>query len=346
MSVDPRASQWREQLTSHPYEINASEFVRFRVESNDDVISSVVRGVSVAGAESADEFRRGLGVAETDTLRLFAMRRTLQGRRQASLGLVSEAMDGFALLPRIVEVPWESWLKGALFVGRSLGGDLDMMESRFAEVANDASARRCEVAVDSMNRVDTLSQCQLVEVTTSYGTGFVEILVFRNTPTIGLFGAPTSLGVNEIEYRPTTNLAQLAASLADALDASGKVVTGPIGQDQLAATSFSLIIAGSYLPTAGCLSFVADGVGGSGSFSVFVAELLDDADIDDLADAATTDEQAAVFADRRLILLCAQPNFDPGADTDDGADDVDFHDVEDLARTALRDPATASWMPH
>ena len=342
MSVDARVGEWREQLAAHPYELSAADSVRFRADPNDDVVAAVVRAVTSGGSELCAEFRHVLETAESETLRLFALRRTLQGRRQASLGVLSEALDGFALLPSLHEVPWESWFKAALFLIRYLGGDLAVTSERFTDVADPGATRRGAVAVESMDRVDSLSQCQLVEVSTNYGTGLVEILIFRNTPTIGLFGAPSSLGVNQVEYRPTTNLAQLAVSLADALDTTRTVVTGAIGQDQLAATSFSLIVSGSYLPTVGCLGFVADGEGGEGSFSVFVAELTDDADVEALGNAANeTAGQAAVFDSNRLILFCAQPNFD-----EDSHDvEVDFHAVEELARNALLDPATASWKP-
>ena len=343
MTTDTRVQEWRRQLVAHPYELTAADLVRFRDDVNDDLVAGVLRAVTAAGSELCAELRHGLLASEADTLRLFAMRRTLQGRRRGSVGLLSEAMDGFALLPGLNDVPWESWFKAALFITRYLGGDLDAVGRRFADVADQSAARRGNVAVESMDRIEELSQCHLVEVMTNYGTGLVEILVFRNTPTIGLFGAPTSLGVNQVEYHPTTNLAQLAASLADALDETHSVVTGPIGQDQLAATSFSLIVPGSYLPTAGCLGFIADGEEQEGSFSVFVAELLDNSDAEALADAANdTVGQAAVFDSSRLILFCAQPNFDENPDVDD---DVDFHDAEGLARDALLDPATASWKP-
>jgi hypothetical protein len=344
VSADDRVGEWRRQLAAHPYQINAADFVRFRVDATDDLVAGIVRTVSAAGVELCADFRHGLGASEAETLRLFAMRRTLQGRRQASVDLLGEAMDGFALLPGLNDVPWDSWFKAALFLTRYLAGDLVAMGQRFADVADINSARRGTVVVESMDRVDELSQCQLVEVMTNYGTGFVEILVFRNTPTIGLFGAPTSLGVNQVEYYPTSNLAQLAATLADAMDETGTVVTGPIGQDQLAATSFSLIVSGSYLATAGCLGFIAEGEGEDGSFSVFVAELPEDVDADVLG-AAANDQvgQSAVFDSSRLILFCAQPSFDEEPDIGDVG--VDFHDVEGLAREALLDPATAAWKP-
>jgi hypothetical protein len=338
-------SALRDQLALHPYEVSAGDFVRFRVDANDDVVAGIVRTASFGGAQDSDEFRRGLGEEEANTLRLFAMRRTVQGRRQASLGLVSEAMDGFALLPTLGDVPWESWLKAALFFARSCTGDLEIIGERFADVASVDASARCDVALESMTRVDTLSQCRIVEVTTNYGTGFLEMLVFRNAATIGLFGAPTRLGVNQIEYEPTTNLAQLAASMADRLDATNQVVTSPIGQDQLAATSFSLTVSGSYVSTAGCLSFIADGVNEKEAFTVFVAELFEDADTASLAAAAsTTDGQAAVYDSRRLILFSPQPSFDEIVD-DHEERVIDFEDFEVLARSALNDPASANWTP-
>src|ERR1700722_9631363 len=121
-----------------------------------------------------------------------------------------------------------------------------------------------------------------IDVTTTYGTGFVESLVFQGKPTFGLWGAPRQAD-NVLSFQPTTNLAQLCASLADALDSSGRVTTGPIGQDQLAATSFAQTTPGSYLDVLGCLSFVATDTAGS-ALTVFVAELPlageDDLDLD------------------------------------------------------------------
>jgi len=182
------------------------------------------------------------------------MRRTLHGRRQSSLGLIYEAIDGFALLPRLDDVPWDSWLKAALFEARSLGADFAMIARRFADMASATAVARLGVAAEAMNRIDDLSQCRIAEVSTSHGIGFVETLIFRDTAARGLlgglYGAPRMTD-HQVEYGPKTNLAQLTVNLADALDASGTVVTNPISQDQLAATSFSLTTSGSYLPTAG-----------------------------------------------------------------------------------------------
>jgi len=341
MSAIDRVTALRDQLAGHVYDLNAGEFIRYRPEANDDAVLVVVRSVVAEGGEGCEAFRRGLDSDEVDTLRLFGMRRTLLARRLSSLGPIYEALDAFALLPGINEVPWDSWVKGAFFVSRSLGGDLASMERRFVDLHPEAIAR-CHVAVDAMDRVSELSQCHLVEVTTNYGIGFVDTLVFQGKPTLGLWGAPRQAD-NVLTYRPTTNLAQLCASLADALDASGEVTTGPIGQDQLSATSFSQTTPGSYLPVLGCLSFVATDVASS-ALTAFVAELPSAAEDDEdpdihfdataLATAASEiDGQVAVADASRVILLSPQPSFDEEIDVE-----IDVHAFEDVARTALLEP--------
>ncbi len=146
-------------------------------------------------------------------------------------------------------------------------------------------------------------------------------------------GAPRQAD-RRIEFEPTTNLAQLSASLADAFDASGKLVAGPIGQDQLAASSFGQTAAGSYIPVAGCLSFVVDDA--VGSFTVFVAELADDTDGEELAKRANeTDDQFAASDGLRLIVLSPQPSFDDDYDVM-----IDVHDFSDFVQTALLEPTT------
>jgi hypothetical protein len=339
MSLGARVSTLRDLLAVHPYENSAGEFVRFRAQGNDDVVAGIVRGVVAEGAEGCEAFRHGLGEAQVETLRLFCMRRALHARRQSSSGPVYEAIDGLSLLPGLDDVPWDTWLKAALFVGRSLGVDPAMIRSRFADLASAPAAARFDVAMEAMNRVDQLSQCRIVEVSTSHGIGFVENLLFRDTAGRGLvgalYGAPR-LTDNQIGYHPTTNLAQLAADLADALDASGTVVTYPLSQDQLAATSFSITASGSYLSTTGCLSFVADVAHAGASFTAFVAELPEDTDVQALADAAaSTDDQAAFHDSRRLIVLSPQPNFDENVDVV-----IDLHQFDELATTVLAEPST------
>lgn len=330
MSATDRVDGLRDQLAAHPYDLLAGELIRFRADSNDELVAGIVRSVVAEGALGCAAFRRGLSDDDTETLRLFAMRRALLGRRQSSLGPIYEALDAFALLPTTEDVPWDSWVKAALFTARSLGGDIALAERRFEDLAEEL-IERGHVAFEAMNRVESLDQCHLVEVTTNYGVGVVETMVFRSKSTIAFLGAPRQAD-HVIEFAPTTNLVQLAASLADAFDASDALVTGPIGQDQLAAASFGQTASGSYLPVAGCLSFVAENP--VGSFTVFVAELEEDADAEELASGANDlNDQFAATDGRRLIVLSPQPSFDDEYDAM-----IDVHDYEDFVQTALLEP--------
>ncbi|MGC1420184.1 MAG: hypothetical protein WA786_08735 [Acidimicrobiales bacterium] len=318
------------RLSTNPYGPGADEFVRFQVDANDDVVAGVLRAAIAEGDQGCEVFRRGLDQEGSQALQLFASRRTLQGRRQSSLGLLFEALDAWALMTNDHDVPWDTWLKANLFIARSLGGDPGAIASRFGDLADGDSAMRFDVALEAMNRVTSLEQCHVAEVTTDQGVGFVEMLVFRDATRGGISRAP-KLGANVIEFQPRSNLAQLAVSLANALDDSRKAVTGPLRQDQLPATCFSLSVSGSYVGSTGCLSFVADGVEGETSYTAYVAELPEDTDVEALADAAVdTDDQAAVYDHDRLLLFSPLPSFDEVDDTV-----PNFDEVELLAREIL-----------
>jgi len=258
------------------------------------------------------------------------------------MGPLYEALDGFALLPSVEDVPWDSWLKAALFGARAVGGDVELIRRRFHDIAHEDAYNRFAIALEAMNRIDDLSQCRIAEVSTSYGTGFVEILVFRDAEMPGLRGLRGSprLGDNQIDFRPRTNVAQLTALLADAIGGHENMVVGAISQDQLVASTFSLTTSGSYLDTTACLSFVAQRSSDSEPFTVFVAELPDDTDLDTatLAVAASaTFSQAARFDASRIIVFSPQPSFDDDSDLSDSA----FEAFLAVADRTLLDPSTA-----
>lgn len=350
MSVSDRVSSQAALLASVSYEPVAADLIRYRVETSDDAVASVVRSVVAEGVDGVAAFGDATTRNEVDTLRLFAMRRVTLGRRQSSLGPFYEALDAFGLLRSALDVPWETWVKGALFFSRSIGGDLESMQERLLDLRPDF-AERSNVAFGAMDRVQEISQCLLEETSTQYGVGLFETLVVRSarasrlphpgwgTSLWGMFGAPIQ-GDNYVAYAPTTNLATLTASLADAMDHSTHVTTGPLGQDQLADIQFSLATSGSYLPTRGCLSFVATNARGA-AMTVFVAEVPErDDDDDDTLDAtdlaaslaqsaSELEGQLALSSGSRLILLAAQPSF-----TDDDVE-INVHEYEELARSAL-----------
>jgi hypothetical protein len=326
MSVSDRMTALLGQLEQNPYQSRAAELIRFRPEDNDDVVAGVVRSVVADGEDGGGLFRHALNDEAIDSLRLFAMRRVVLGRRLSSLGPIYEALDACALIPRERDVPWDSWVKGALFIARGIGGDLDAMMRRFVDLHPEELAR-CDLVLESMDRVHDLAQCRLAEVSTSYGVGLLETLAFLGRPTFGLWGAPRQAD-NYVAYEPTTNLAQLCVSLADALEASKKVTVGPIGQDQLAAMLFSQTTPGSYVATTGCLSFVAEDLAGS-SLTALVAELESDEDPAVLAlEARSVEDQVAESEGSRLIVLSPQPSF---SDLDVMIDASEFRDFVSAA---------------
>lgn len=316
------------------YEARDEDFIRYRDCAYDDEVRSMVRARSFEGHDRRDALARDV----VDALRLFGMRRTLHAHRLASTAAAGDALSAFALMPRAEDVPWDSWLKAALVVVRETGGDVDAAAACFTDLASPPALERFAVARESLARITSFAQCRLEEVRTTYGAGFVETLVFRDKAPPGWLGTAPRLGDHLVPYRPTTNLAQLAVSFADAVDDHGSYVTGALAPDQVAALTFGLTVAGSYLPTTGCLSFVADASDDEPSISAFVAELADGYDVDDLLDA-TSPDQALAHDGRRVIVIMRQPDF-----RDEPADDADLAPLLALAQDALRANAPL-WSP-
>jgi hypothetical protein len=337
VSVDPNENAWVARLAAVEYRDVDEDFVRFHDDPVDESLKSIVASVVATDDSQRDRFRRALGPDSIETLRLYAQRRILQSQRRSSMNLVEDAMDAFALVPAS-DVPWDTWLKAGLFIARSLGRDIDSIGEHFGEVSTVQSAERFDVAFEAMSRIESLAQCFIAEVTTNYGTGFIETIVHRDTQSIGSFFSAPRQADDIVTYEPTTNLAQLAASLADALDATESLHTGAIAQDQLAGMSFSQQVSGAFLETTGCLSFYAGASDDDKSFKVFVAELPEDTDVESLASGAEGDDQAVCFDDRRLILYLAPPNFDDGVDTS-----FDFGDYLNVARQSLRASTPVGW---
>lgn len=313
------------------------DFVRFRDNPLDDSVRSIVATVIAAGDDEREGFRRALGPETMETLRLYATRRVVQLRRRSSMNLIEDATDAFALIPSD-DVPWDTWLKAGLFIARSLGRDIDSIGERFGEISTVPSAERFDVAFEAMSRIETLTQCFIAEVTTNYGTGLIQTIVHRDTKSTGSFFSAPRQADDIVTYEPVSNLAQLAASLADALDATGQLHTGAIAQDQLAGMSFSQQVSGAFLETTGCLSFYADAAEDEKSFKVFVAELPEGTNVEALASGADADDQAVCFDDSRIVLYLAPPNFE-----DDDAAAFDFGDNVEIARKSLQTSLPVGW---
>jgi hypothetical protein len=306
-------------------QLGDSDFVRFLVDPHDDGVARIIESSSLLEPASRTEFRRRLDDDAVFMLRRFSQRRTLQGFRENSRQLLHEALTGFSLLP-FANVPWDTWLRAALFLARPLGEDLEVFASTF----EDSAQERAGIAVSAVGRVADLGQCHLVEVTTSYGVGLVELPAQKDRASRGRSVAPL-LDHNAALYEPSTNLAAVAARLADAIDAQKPMRAGWISYSQLAAQWFSLRVTGSWLPTTGGLGFSAQDENGV-DFNVVVAELASDVDIASLPPAAANDEgQGAVVKGNCLVLFTPVPNFEDV----EGEKVFDSRACLDFARTAL-----------
>jgi hypothetical protein len=328
---------WVTGLTAITDHDAQEDLVRFRDDPLDDAVKSVVASVIAADDVERDRFRRALGAESIETLRLYARRRIVQSRRRSSMNLIEDATDAFALVPES-DVPWDTWLKAGLFIARSLGRDIASIGERFGELSTMRNAERFDIAFEAMSRVESLAQCFIAEVTTNYGTGLIETIVHRDTASGGSFFSAPRQADDVVEYDPTTNLAQLAASLADAYDATERLRTGAIAQDQLAGMSFSQQVPGGFLATTGCLSFYVDASENDESFKVLVAELPKETDVESLASGVNGEDQAVCFDERRVVLFLAPPSFD---DDDDAA--FDFSDYLETARKLLRSSVPVGW---
>lgn len=330
------------------YESRDDDLIRFRDNPVDDSLSNIVRSIFDSLDDHRDEVRRSLSETDSDTLLVFARRRLLSARYTNSPRAISDSLDAYALVPRESDVPWESWFKATLFIGRDLGLDLASLQDRFNEGAGEHSARRANVAFDAMARIEELSQCHVVEVTTHYGLGLVETTVVRDQAGHnwgGITGMPVMLGQYQVSYAPTTNLAQFAVTIADALDSSKRVTCSSIRQDQLVATTFDLVTSGSYVDSLGCFSFFADAREGGPSVEITVAEVAaeeyDDVRYDadelaaELAEAADAiEEQSALSVGACVVVLSALPDFSEDA----SEEPVDLSDLLEIARRATTTP--------
>jgi hypothetical protein len=315
-------------------QLGDSDFIRFCVDPRDDTTARLVESATLLSAGERFQLRQNLDDDCAFTLTKFAQRRTLQGLREQSRQLLHEALGGYSLLPSS-EVPWDTWVRATLFLISPLGEDPDTFINTFDD---EASRKRAAIAVSGASRTTGLDQCHLVEVTTSYGVGLVELPVLNDVAAVGWRGAP-SLDRNVAIYSPTTNLATIAARLADEIDKQSGTRAGEIRYSQLAAQYFSLNVNGSWLPTIGCLNFLTEDANGA-SLNVIVAEMSSDFDMASLSDPAIVDEnQVAVIEGTCLVLFSPVPNFDDATNDHD----VDLTTYEALARTALNE--STLWIP-
>ncbi len=342
MAPSARVFSAIQNINQQVYDIRSLDFIRFRDDPLDVVLAARVRDIVAEDARELDAARQDLSSDGVDTLVAFAERQILTSHRTAESALLQDAFDALALCPNTSHIPWETWVKGGLFVARTLDVDLDELRERFGSLAASRFLERFDVALDAMDRVEELSQCGVFPVsTTPYGEGwvvfdilntahrpdFMSVLGFRSSQSV------TPATVTEIAptHSPTLNIAQLAVSLADAIDAAGYGETSVLDHDNLVGSLFDNLTDGPYVAANACLSFVTDITDDGRSFTIYVAEIDPEHDIDALADAAAlVEEQVALVHGPVLVLMSAVPSFE-----DESDEEIDFTPFLSVAEEIL-----------
>lgn len=331
-------------LAQWAYEPAAYDLVRYRTSELDDTLRSFV-----AQTLASDELlgvRHQLDDDDAALLAHYAQRRFVAARRDGDATALAEAFDAVALLRELTDGFVAVWIKAGLLFATELDMDIDALFERFDELAPAESSAKVRVARESLERLEHLAQCQLVETHTSYGLGLLNTIVMReatsDSPIMASFGVPVQLGAYEAGFNLASRVAGIAAVLADAFDEMTGHHTNELHHDQLVAACFDVVTSGSFLPAQACVSFHVNAPNGL-AFSVVVADIDPEhtgysaqalADMaDDLA------EQAAVSSGSYVVLLTVVPDFDdlldevmgtePVDDDEDAEGDTDGFDDED-----------------
>ena len=277
--------------------VGSDDFVRFELDRSDDRVADLVVAAELYDSDARAQLRTLLSSDAHDTLLLFAQRRVLSGRRTANQHHFRQALSAWSLLPTVSAVPWTTWFLAALLLGDFA---LDTTLVTLFEGPSTPGGTRCQTLQRSLRKGGSLAQCHLIEVTTSYGVGMIELPLPRDVPATGWLDVPL-IDRDDALYAPTMNLAQLAVDVADAFDQVPAVNTSSI--------QFSLLSTGTspFVRTLGCLHFCAES--NQTTWDVFVAQLESEAGVWQLESNLTVDEGVALGHGTAMVLIMAQPNF-------------------------------------
>lgn len=277
--------------------VGSDDLIRFELDRRDDRVADLVDATELYDGDSRAQLRTLLSSDAHDTLLLFAQRRVLSGRRTVNQHHFRQALSAWSLLPTVSAVPWTTWFLAALLLGDFA---LDTTLVTLFEGPSTPGGTRCQTLQRSLSKGGSLARCHLVEVTTSYGVGIIELPLPRDVPATGWLDVPL-IDRDDALYAPTMNLAQLAVDVADAFNQMADVTTSSI--------QFSLLSTGTspFVRTLGCLHFCAES--NQTTCDVFVAQLESESDVQRLESNLTLDEGIAVGRGTTVVLIMEQPNF-------------------------------------
>jgi hypothetical protein len=275
-------------LAAVKYSPRAGDLVRFSDEDADKIVAEFVSRTSHS-EPTRKTVREQLTGDENYLLLLFARRRAVAAVRREALELAYDAIDALTLVetPRIdfrdlsVDFP--------LFVVRELGGDLESVIDAAVDSSEPGTAQAF-AAKRERARFLTLRDCALVRVSSSYGIGFMDDWTGAASPPI--------------------TLAELAVSLADAIEAEGTYTDASMHVSRLPPVWFGGKDALSERVD-GCVSISLRHRASDTPFShgllVFLAELADEQDTralrDRIGDHSTDDRPRIGLAERRILAI-------------------------------------------
>ena len=296
MTEDPRLKPFVDSLESA--HLGSDDLVRFRADDGDNAVAAMVQASELYDDETRAALRMLLTSNSKEILALFARRRILLGRRTSNATYFGQALAAFSLLPKVKDVPWNTWLLAAVFLG-GYSNDSDVVALYGGPDSPGGSL--CRSIQASLAHGGSLDMCHLREVNTTYGAGMIELPLPHDVAARSWSRAPI-IDRDDATYSPTINLAQLAVDVADALD--------QLAGTQTTALAFSRLSTGStpFVPTLGCLHCYA--MRGSTTFDVYVAELQSDADARRLSDEISDDQGTAVSNGATVVVFLIEPNFD------------------------------------
>jgi hypothetical protein len=256
-----------------------------------------VQSAELYGDVTRSQVRAALTQEAQETLHLFAHRRVVLGRRTSNVAYFHQALSALSLLPTVDDIPWSTWFLAALFLG-DYADDSDIVN--LFEGSQTAGGIRCATLQRSLKNGCSLAQCHLVEVSTTYGIGMLELPHPEDIPAGGYLSAPI-IDRDDARYAPTVNLAQVAVDVADALDKLERTTTSNL---EFLRLEFGTVSAKNVL---GCLRFCAffENV----AADVYVGEMRFERDATILANDVSQGEGVAISKGNVLILFMPQPNF-------------------------------------
>jgi hypothetical protein len=275
-------------LVGLQYGLRAHDLCRFLPDPLDAAVAAVVGDARGMTSDQRESLRTALDTDACYTLVAFSKRRSAAALRDGNLRKASDALYALALLTisKMDSRDFSSEFQ-RYAIGR-LRGDVER-EVRAAAAVSEPGAGSALLARPGPT---TLQACGLMEVTSSYGLGFIQ--------------------TGGEHFAPVAELTSMAVRIADLIDTTTRYAVSDLQCSSLPSVWFGRDQRTPlYVPTAGCVSIHAPLKGGAWygpRLLLFLAELESDREVLSLIERATAASDAeaprvAIGAGRLLLLM-------------------------------------------